>query len=315
MYLASNFTQVNKIIQHIADLLEKYDCVVIPNFGGFVLNTISADLNPVNHTIYPPSRGVSFNQNLASNDGVLTNHIAIAENISYKEAVDLVESFVEELKETLSKKRKVTLERLGVLYFDEHKLLQFKPDKQAFADESSYGLKPLQLVPVEQKEGIEIKMNTEVKEGSEGSKRKYWIAAAAVLVVGLLYFPFKDEIKEGMNHASVSPSGEKEVFKNDSPAVDEKEVVVKEEAPAAEKVKSSGRQNPYHIVGGCFSNYENAQRMLKTMQKEGYQAEIIGKYKGLHVVSYKSLSSRSEAENILTQVKSAHNPEAWILKK
>ena len=40
---------------YISELLFLHDCVIIPEFGGFVGNNKSATLNAISGTIYPPS--------------------------------------------------------------------------------------------------------------------------------------------------------------------------------------------------------------------------------------------------------------------
>ena len=65
-----------KIDVYISDLLYSYDCVVIPDFGGFVANYASAKVQAVQHKITPPSKKISFNKNLRTNDGLLNNYIA-----------------------------------------------------------------------------------------------------------------------------------------------------------------------------------------------------------------------------------------------
>ena len=71
---------------YISELLFLHDCVIIPEFGGFVGNNKSAVLNKNTNTIYPPSKDILFNKNLRKNDGLLINHIANSEVISNKKS-------------------------------------------------------------------------------------------------------------------------------------------------------------------------------------------------------------------------------------
>jgi len=68
----------------------------------------------------------------------------------------------------------------------------------------------------------------------------------------------------------------------------------------------------YHIVAGCFSEKRNAKKMVKKLKKQGFDAFIVGKRKGLWAVSYNSFVSRKEAVNALTFAQE-HNDKAWIL--
>ena len=56
---------------YIGDLLQKHNCVIVPEFGGFIANYKSAVIDTVNNRINPPSKSVLFNPNLVNNDGLL----------------------------------------------------------------------------------------------------------------------------------------------------------------------------------------------------------------------------------------------------
>ena len=71
------------IAKYINDLLYRYDCVIVPNFGGFITNRIGAKVNPFTNNFYPPTKQISLNAHLKQNDGLLVNYIASVENISF----------------------------------------------------------------------------------------------------------------------------------------------------------------------------------------------------------------------------------------
>ena len=70
------------IFKDVAKLLHSNDCVIVPNFGAFVLKSKSAYIK--NNEFFPPSKYVSFNAMLKDNDGLLAKHISAEKNISYK---------------------------------------------------------------------------------------------------------------------------------------------------------------------------------------------------------------------------------------
>ena len=78
------------IEDYIKDLLYRYDCVIIPNFGGFVTNKISAQIHKDSNTFHPPTKQIGFNVNLIHNDGLLANYIASSENISFDQATSKI---------------------------------------------------------------------------------------------------------------------------------------------------------------------------------------------------------------------------------
>ena len=76
--------------KYISDLLYRYECVIVPNFGGFVTNEISAKVNHFTHTFYAPSKQLTFNSHLQNNDGLLANYVASTENISLLKLLDIL---------------------------------------------------------------------------------------------------------------------------------------------------------------------------------------------------------------------------------
>jgi hypothetical protein len=76
-----------QLTKHISYLLYRYDCVTVPGFGAFLGTPASAELDTDNETIYPPTKQISFNAQLQSNDGLLANAIAVEQQTSYEQAV------------------------------------------------------------------------------------------------------------------------------------------------------------------------------------------------------------------------------------
>ena len=89
---------MHKFIEYISDLLFLHDCVIIPDFGGFICNYKSAYIDENSGIICPPTKDILFNRNLIHNDGLLVNWIAAKENISYDRATKQLMLFCEELK-------------------------------------------------------------------------------------------------------------------------------------------------------------------------------------------------------------------------
>ena len=58
---------------YISDLLYRYECVIIPEFGAFLTQPVSAKVDISSNTFYPPKKVLSFNEQLKNNDGLLAN--------------------------------------------------------------------------------------------------------------------------------------------------------------------------------------------------------------------------------------------------
>lgn len=147
-----------KIEKHIAQLLRNYDCVIIPGLGGFVANYSPSRFNMAKGLLSPPSKAIIFNRNLINNDGLLTNHLSVNENLSYTEASNFVNEFVVFCKNQLSSGKRIEFDELGVLYEDSEKTLQFRPDFSVNFLTESFG-----LFPVVAKELVQSVQNIEAK--------------------------------------------------------------------------------------------------------------------------------------------------------
>ena len=99
---------------HIKELLFEQDCVVIPDFGGFVTNFHCAKINSSNRFIAPPQKWLAFNALLKNDDGLLSNYIAREENISISQANLKVKTFVENTRRYLRFDTTYTIDGLGI---------------------------------------------------------------------------------------------------------------------------------------------------------------------------------------------------------
>ncbi len=104
-----------KIENYIAALLYRYQCVTVPGFGAFLTEIQSAQLHDGTNTFFPPKKVVSFNPHLKNNDGLLANHVALQEKISYDEAVKSIQNEVAFWAEQLQRKEAVTLKNIGTI--------------------------------------------------------------------------------------------------------------------------------------------------------------------------------------------------------
>lgn len=114
--------------QYIVALLYDYDCVVVPQLGGFVANYRPARIDTGRGLAHPPGKDIRFNRNLTKNDGLLASACADANGWSFEEANSFVREAVESYLTKLEGGEKVKLKKIGLLYIDEHKNLRFTPD-------------------------------------------------------------------------------------------------------------------------------------------------------------------------------------------
>ncbi len=173
------------IENYIVELLYEQECVIIPGFGGFVVNYHPAFYDAKKNVFYPPKRKVGFNIQLKTNDGLLYNYLVRRENISFNEAREKVACFVETIDSRLKKKETVVIPNLGTFIF-KHRLV-FLPDKEAnfFAD--AYGLDAV-MVSSLKKEAVSVPNRVTIPVTATATNYRKWLVAASFLL-SLLFIP------------------------------------------------------------------------------------------------------------------------------
>ena len=138
---------MKKIEQHIFDLLFKHDCVILPGFGGFVADYRSAYTDSKIQKVYPPSKQFIFNRYLTNNDGLLAHELVSSEQCSFEDSMNIIETYVEEVKKALATKRRFEIGRVGVLFVDQQQAIRFKSSPTNFLV-NSFGLPVVKAIPV-----------------------------------------------------------------------------------------------------------------------------------------------------------------------
>ena len=86
-----------------------------------------------------------------------------------------------------------------------------------------------------------------------------------------------------------------------------KEAVKKSPRTLEEILGKSKKENTvvkYHLIAGCFSEIDNAGRLVADLNKKGYSSKMIGKNeKGLYLVTYQTYSSKADALSKLNDLR------------
>lgn len=316
-----------KIETYIAQLLYRYQCVTVPGFGAFLTEIQSAQLNESTNSFFPPKKLISFNSRLKNNDGLLANHVAQAEGISYGTAVNAIANEVTNWKKTLEENGVISLKNIGDIRLNYENNFIFTPNDQTNYLTSSFGLSPF-VSPLVKKEIFEKKIeqiaekkpvplyeNEETK--SSGSFLKY----AAILVLGLgitgsIGYPlYQNQIAtqtlvvEGAVQKKVQNKIQEATFFIQNPLT-----AVNMAVDSAKTETVEEKKMPYHIMAGAFRSEANARKAYNQLIKDGYQARMLGENKhGLFPVLYGSYATMSEAEKAQKEIQKGENPDAWIL--
>ena len=287
------------IAKYINDLLYRYDCVIVPNFGGFITNRIGAKVNPFTNNFYPPTKQISFNAHLKQNDGLLLNYIASVENISFEKAIIKINETISSWEEIL-KHKQVVFDNIGNISLNENSQLIFEPKKNHNFLTNSFGLSVVSSPKINNKE-IPNKSIIPVFV-------KY--AAAAVILLSLAYNVY--DTGQEKKQLDFYSNQEKVLEKKIQTAT----FVISNPLPTIELNVTKRSSKAFHVVAGAFQFPENAKRKVSQLKKKGFNAKILGVNKwGLTQVSFDSFYSRKKAYSILATIKKDVSKDAWILIK
>lgn len=141
-------------------MLYEYECVVIPGFGGFIAHYQPAQILADKNLILPPSKHITFNSLVKKNDGLLAQEIVSLHQLSYSEAIRLIEAQVEEWLGTLSENKSLKIPNVGSFTKDKNATLLFKQDSKNNLLNDAYGL-GIVKAQIHKKEGISGKIKEE----------------------------------------------------------------------------------------------------------------------------------------------------------
>ncbi len=313
-----------KLDQHIADLLYRYDCVIVPDFGGFVANYQPAKINSRTNTFSPPAKQLSFNRNLKSNDGLLASHIIEKYKVSYEEALRSISNCVSEYKKELQVGKRILIENVGVLYLDEHSNILFEPLSKVNFLIDAFGLEKFHVNPIKEETKIVALKSPKIRSIHSGR-------IAAAIAIPLFFVGasliFQQNGKVNYNQMQFSNLGFSkaetkynvrdanfflEEENTDESAFDAMIKNAEARTFIIEEIKPV-KEN-WFIVGGCFSEEENAEAFVNKLKAEGYPAKQIKQFKKLHAVAYQAFEKEADARAFLADLKSK-DTSAWLLKK
>ncbi|XLS29339.1 SPOR domain-containing protein [Flavobacteriaceae bacterium M23B6Z8] len=306
-----------RVENYISDLLYRYQCVVIPDFGAFLTHRKPSTVHKTTNAFYPPSKSISFNEQLQNNDGLLARYIADVESIDYEDAITKLQSLVHFWKAQLAKNEEIVLKNIGAFHHNEEGSIQFEPSYHLNYHTPSFGLSsfvsPAINREVLKEEVQELEEKVPVLFTPERRASRPYLKYAAVTLLTLAigatgYIFFKDyrdqqlQIAEEKAVERVEQTIQRATFFDTDPVL----------LPSVHLnvVKEISK---YHIVAGAFRIASNADRKVRQLKEKGFEAERIGVNRyGLHQVSYASFSNVPEALQFLRKIKRTESPEAWL---
>lgn len=302
--------------KYISDLLYRYECVIIPEFGGFITQEISATINHYTHTFNAPSKRVGFNAQLKNSDGLLINYVATAENISFDQASAQIAEEVANWK-VLLENHTLELEGIGSFTQNEDKFYIFEPSNEVNYLTSSFGLNSYvspAVSRIKYKEQVRtLQPETPVVVSERKSSNNFIkYAASAAIIFALGTFGWNEIQKSEHNQLLAEAEMQQQKVEK---TIQEATFEIENPLPSI-TVNVVKETYDYHVIAGAFREPANAEKKVNQLKAAGYDAKILGVNKwNLTQVAYASFNSRTEALSSLRQIKKSDSKDAWLLVK
>ncbi len=340
-----------ELVRHIEALLLENDCVIVPQFGGFVAHYSSAKWVGKENIYLPPTRTIGFNPQLKINDGLLVQSYMQSYNTDFPDAAKRIEKAVKELTQKLRTEGELELHGMGILSCGIDNIYKFHPNQDGVATPELYGLSSFEIGELKDKKysGKEKMIAVE----REHTKNVYEIrinraflrhtvaAAVAIIAFFLMSTPVENTYVETDNYAellslsmfnadfqSVKPvrtSASASTIKKQKNALHPK--AIKEEkidktgnisSVSKESLSTAGITNhgKYNIIVASVNNKKEAETVIKKYHQDGYADTSIIEGDGRTRISLMSFSNRKEAYKKLNEIKQIPSfKDAWLLIK
>lgn len=325
-----------RLVTHIERLLLSHDCVIVPDLGGFVLQSVPAACEVGEHIFRPMRKDLLFNSTLKHQDGLLAESYMKAYRIDYSQAVERIGEDVEALRLRFNESGQVNLGTIGTFSRGNEGQYIFTPSADNLLNVSAYGLPSFYLTPLsllkkeqedtftgytergdDRKDAIYIRINRNVLRAAS-------VVAAVVLLVLLISTPVKD-VNSTTYTASFIPAGlsvEQPLTLSEAitPAVEAGSLpaeaiaeVAPVAAPPVSKPDSLFTGKTYYAIIGSFPTVEDGMKFIRTIDKTRYP-EVAYVKKGDKVRVYTDkFNNRKDAEVCINGLReTGKHKDAWL---
>lgn len=334
-----------RIITHIERLLLVHDCVIVPGFGGFVLQAVSAVYDEKEHLFNPQRKEIVFNVTLQHNDGLLSESYMQMYDVNYRKAQLMLEEDVADMKVVLQEDKKLSLGVLGSFSLGMEGQVIFHPGESDAFSVGSYGLVSFnfpQLQPVlAEREEVALLTRKRKKDilyipVNRKLLRVAAASAAAVALFLLVSTPVKD-VNQAAYTASFVPT---EMVVKSAPGIKPAEEITSEEtiAPEINEVKTERKVaavapsrevkrqkitpepaiakpnlKMYHIVIASFPTEDQADKYIAGVDRQEckHVSKVVrdGKYR----IYADKFDNREQAESYMATLRMNEKyKDAWL---
>ena len=299
--------------QHIEKLLAQHDYVVVPNLGGFVIQSQSAKITY--DRITPPLSTVAFNPLMHHADGLLAIEIARSEQISYRLAMEYIEKEVLRFKAQLKFSNPVPFGNIGTFAVIENGMLLFAPSEKADFIPQNFQLSEVYIPTKESRKNIKTTKNITFPHRST---HFYKYAAVAIVIFSFLFVvPNKVSDVRRANTASLASIS----FETKAKVAIQKPVVVvpKRETALKDTLKSIvvAEKHDFHVVIASLATLESAQKFCSDLSSNEFPNAHILPPSKTYRIAIQSFKNKDEAITYMEKLRKTdiRFETAWVLCK
>ena len=319
-------TEFYTFLEH---LLYEHECVIIPNFGGFVVNAQGFSFNEKEGKIHPKKKFVAFNEKLKTDDRFLSTEWARKKSIPQKEAAIEIATISKELKSLLVSQGVLTIGVLGSFTLIQENRISFSPNPDFNADLAVFGLFPVGLgytsvIKEKKPELIAAPIAEDLPEITPEEikpvqlSRSIYVYAFIAFILGGLGAFFLTAPPTNQSQSSLNPIKiEKKVIPVAAVVVPLADTIKTLPAPVVVEKEKLVQADVIYLVAASFQSLTQAEKELKELKSRGFeQAEIILKNEKtkFYRISLGSESSMDAGYAKAAELKESKKIDIWVYK-
>ena len=319
-------TEFYSFLEH---LLYEHECVIIPNFGGFVVNAQGFSFNEKEGKIHPKKKFVAFNEKLKTDDRFLSTEWARKKSIPQKEAAVEIANISKELKSLLVSQGVLTIGVLGSFTLIQENRISFSPNPDFNADLAVFGLFPVGLgytsvIKEKKPELIAAPIAEDLPEITPEEikpvqlSRSIYVYAFIAFILGGLGAFFLTAPPTNQSQSSLNPIKiEKKVIPVAAVVVPLADTIKTLPAPVVVEKEKLVQAEVIYLVAASFQSLTQAEKGLKELKSRGFeQAEIILKNEKtkFYRISLGSESSMDAGYAKAAELKESKKIDIWVYK-
>ena len=319
-------TEFYTFLEH---LLYEHECVIIPDFGGFVVNAQGFSFNEKEGKIHPKKKFVAFNEKLKTDDRFLSTEWAKKKSIPQKESTIEIANISKELKSLLVSQGVLTIGVLGSFTLIQENRISFSPNPDFNADLNVFGLFPVGLgytsvIKEKKTELIAAPIAEDLPEITPEEikptqlTRSIYVYAFIAFTLGGLGAFFLTAPPTNQSQSSLNPIKiEKKVIPIPVAVVPLTDTLQTLPAPVVVEKEELVQVDVIYLVAASFQSLAQAEKGLKELKSRGFeQAEIILKNEKtkFYRISLGSESSMDAGYAKAAELKESKKIDIWVYK-